>query len=84
MSILRSCALTRKKKDKKDLLRIVKTPSGEVKFDPTYSIFGRGAYLCKDAEIIKLAKAKNVLARALRCKVNDDIYDTLLAYVKED
>ena len=49
----RSCISCRKVFDKKDLLRIVRTPKGEVTVDPTGKMSGRGAYICSDPECIK-------------------------------
>jgi predicted RNA-binding protein YlxR (DUF448 family) len=49
----RSCISCRKVFDKKDLLRIVRTPEGEVVVDPSGKMSGRGAYICSDPECIK-------------------------------
>ena len=78
MNNLRSCAYSKKKDFKYNMFRVVKTPSHEIKIDVNYSISGRGAYLCKEEEIIKLAKAKNSLARVLKCNVDPSIYDELI------
>ena len=59
----RTCVACRTKRDKKDLMRIVLTPEGEIKYDPTGRAAGRGSYLCKNEECLKQA-AK--LAKGLR------------------
>ena len=51
----RTCVACRTKRDKKDLMRIVLTPEGEIRFDPTGRAAGRGSYLCRNEECLKQA-----------------------------
>ena len=53
---MRTCIVTKEKCEKKDLLRIVRTPEGIVIVDPTGKANGRGAYLKKDIDVIKSGK----------------------------
>lgn len=76
--VTRMCIFTRDKCDRKDLFRVVKTKSGEILIDIDGSIQGRGTYISKDKEIILKAKKKDTLARGLKCKVPEEIYDQLL------
>ena len=55
---MRRCVATFESLPKKDLLRIVRTPEGELKVDPTGRANGHGAYLKKDVEAVELAKKK--------------------------
>lgn len=48
----RTCIACREMQDKKNLLRIVRTPTGEIRPDPTGKAAGRGAYICKKAECV--------------------------------
>ncbi|MDE5539028.1 MAG: YlxR family protein, partial [Bacilli bacterium] len=48
---MRTCVVTREKLEKRDLLRIVRTPDGEVITDETGKANGRGAYLKKDVDV---------------------------------
>ncbi|HET7522006.1 MAG TPA: YlxR family protein [Bacillales bacterium] len=75
---MRQCVATREMKPKKELFRIVRTPEGEVVYDPTGKKSGRGTYLSKDPEAIELAKKKNILAKHLKTEVDEDIYHQLL------
>lgn len=77
--ILRKCVASNEVKNRNDLFRIVKTPTGAVKVDFTYKLNGRGAYLSKDKDIILNAKKKKVLNRALETEVSDEIYDYLIS-----
>ena len=50
---LRTCVITREKLPKKDLLRIVRTPEGNVLVDETGKMNGRGAYIKKDIQVLE-------------------------------
>lgn len=75
---MRKCVATQEMKPKKELFRIVRTPEGEVVFDPTGKRSGRGTYLSKDREAIERARKHNILAKHLNAEVNDGVYETLL------
>ena len=62
---------------KKELIRVVRTPAGEVLIDLTGKKAGRGAYLCGSIESIRLAKKSKALDRALKQPVSPEIYDQL-------
>lgn len=78
-SIQRMCISTREIKDIKDLIRVVKTPSGNVMIEKETHLPGRGAYISRNIEAINIAKKKKLLNKALRTNVPDEIYDQLLA-----
>lgn len=71
---MRKCVATQEQLPKKELLRIVKTPEGEVKVDVTGKLNGRGAYLKKDLEALKIARSKKVLDRALETSISEEVY----------
>ena len=79
---MRSCVVTRERFEKKDLIRIVRTPEGEVKIDLTGKMNGRGCYLKKDEEVILKAKKIKALNRALEVEVSDNLFDELLSLIK--
>ncbi len=74
---MRTCVVSREKLPKKELVRIVRTPSQEVIIDLTGKQNGRGAYLKKDLEVIEKAKRSKILEKYLEVKIKDDIYDEL-------
>ena len=49
----------------KEMLRIVRTPEGEIRFDSTGRLSGRGVYLCRSAECVKKAFQRKAIARSL-------------------
>lgn len=76
---MRSCAVTNEKLPKMELLRIIRTPEGEViiETDEKGKTNGRGAYLKKDKEVIAKARKTKVLEKKLEVKIPDNIYDEL-------
>ena len=69
----RSCVSCRTVRDKNDLLRVVVTPEGDVRYDPTGKLAGRGAYLCRNEECItaELKKAAK-LSKGLKKPLTED------------
>ena len=74
---MRSCIVTREKKKKKDLIRVVKNKDNQVFIDQTGKANGRGAYLKKDLEVIKKCKKNKILDRQLEIEIPDEIYEEL-------
>ena len=74
---MRSCVVTREKCEKKDLIRIVRTPEGEVKIDLIGKMNGRGAYIKKELSVVDKAKKSKALDRHLEVVVPDTIYEEL-------
>lgn len=79
---MRRCVATGEQLPKKELLRIVRTPEGELKVDTTGKVNGHGAYLKKSPEAIEAAKKNGALKRALDIDIPDSFYDEILAVVK--
>lgn len=80
---MRSCIITKEKLPKKELIRVVRTPEGEIVIDEIGKANGRGAYLKKDIEVIKKAKNNKVLNRVLEVEVPDSIYEKLEIIVQK-
>lgn len=74
---LRKCTGCGEMKPKKELVRVVKTPEGEISLDPTGKMNGRGAYLCKDPQCLRKAQKSKRIEKALSCTVPDEIYNKL-------
>lgn len=67
----------RRNEAQKELVRVVKTPEGEISLDPTGKMNGRGAYLCKDPQCLRKAQKSKRIEKALSCTVPDEIYNKL-------
>ena len=74
---MRKCVVTQEQFPKKELVRVVRTPEGNVVIDKTGRTNGRGAYLKNDISVVELAKKKNVLGRALECEIPESLYEEL-------
>ena len=72
---MRSCVVTKEKYPKKELIRVVKDNLGNVTVDVTGKANGRGAYLKKDLEVVKLARKTKVLDRHLQIEVKEEVFD---------
>jgi predicted RNA-binding protein YlxR (DUF448 family) len=75
----RTCVACRTERQKREFVRIVRTPDGSVSFDDTGRANGRGAYLCADASCWHLALKKGSIERALGVPLPSDIRERLTA-----
>ena len=73
----RTCIGCNTKKDKKDLVRIVRTQDGEIKLDRTGKLNGRGAYICDNIECLEKAMKSKKLERTFEMNISNEIYDEL-------
>ncbi|UZQ30080.1 MAG: YlxR family protein [Spiroplasma phoeniceum] len=80
---LRKCVVSQQMLPKKELVRIVKTPNGEIIIDPTGKANGRGAYLRPTLEIYEKEKKSHSLERALKTKLTDQFYEMLYCEISE-
>ena len=80
---LRMCTGCMEMKPKKELIRIVKSPEGEVSVDLTGKKSGRGAYICKDIECLEKAFKTKRLSRNLDTAIDSEIYDRLRKEINE-
>ena len=76
---LRQCIGCREQKPKTELIRVVRSPEGELSIDLRGKTPGRGAYLCPQTDCLKRAIKSKALERGLNCQIPQEIYDLLLA-----
>ena len=74
---MRKCVASGESLPKKELIRIVRTPDGNVEIDETGKKNGRGAYLKRSIEALEVAKKKKALARSLECEIPQELYEEL-------
>ena len=74
---MRSCVVTREKLPKSELLRIVRTPEGEVLADISGKLNGKGAYIKKDIAVLEKAKKSKILEKVLEVNISDNVYDEI-------
>lgn len=80
---MRSCVITRERLEKSELIRIVKTPEGQVKVDLSGKMNGRGAYIKKDINVLNTAKKNKALDKHLEVSIDDSIYDEICEIVNK-
>ena len=71
---MRTCIVCREEKPKRNLLRIVRAPDGEISVDFSGKLAGRGAYLCDSADCVKKLRKNRLLNRAFSCEVDESVY----------
>ena len=73
----RQCMGCRERKAKRELIRVVRTPEGDVKLDFSGKMNGRGAYICPQSECLKKAIRSKALDRSLEVTIPEDVYARL-------
>lgn len=81
---IRTCVSCRESSEKKRLIRIVRTGTGDVVIDPSGKLAGRGAYLCGASKCIQSAIKANKLGRALRCEIPERLREELNKLVENE
>lgn len=79
---MRSCVVTHEKLEKRELLRIVRTPEGTVVADISGKVNGRGAYLKKDIEVINKAEKSKILEKILSIEIDSSVYEDARNLIK--
>ena len=74
---MRQCLGCNEHSPKRELIRVVRTPEGEVVADLTGKKNGRGAYLCPKAACLRKAQKSKRLERALECSIPDAVFDSI-------
>ncbi len=80
---MRKCIATNESLPKKELLRIVKTPEGEIKVDLTGKLNGKGAYIKKSLEALEIIKKKKSLDHLFEMKVDEKVYEEILHVINQ-
>ena len=73
----RQCLGCNGHRPKKELLRVVRTPEGEILLDFTGKKSGRGAYICRDVECLKKARRSGRIGRSLDVAIPEEVYDRM-------
>lgn len=79
---LRKCTGCNEMKPKKELVRVVRSPEGEVSLDLTGKKPGRGAYVCRDEKCLAKARKAKRFERAFDCTIPEEVYDRMEGELK--
>lgn len=74
---LRMCLGCSEMKSKKELMRVVKSPEGEISLDFTGKKPGRGAYICRNSECFEMARKGRRLEKSFSCKIDESVYEVM-------
>ncbi|MCT4612739.1 MAG: YlxR family protein [Clostridia bacterium] len=81
---MRKCVGCNEMKNKKELIRVVKSKEGEISLDFTGKANGRGAYVCKSMECLEKAIKTKGIERAFETKISEEIYEALKKEMEEN
>ena len=79
----RTCIGCKEKKDKKELIRIVKDKDGNITLDRTGRANGRGAYICDNIQCLEKAIKTKALARTFEMNIDETVSDELRGVISE-
>ena len=79
---MRQCLGCREQKPKRELIRVVRSPEGDISLDFRGKANGRGAYICPDPACLKKAIKAKALERALEIPIPEEIYAQLTAQME--
>lgn len=80
----RKCTGCGEQKDKKELIRVIKTPEDEIEIDFTGRKNGRGAYICNSKKCFMKARKSKGLERSLKTAIPAEIYDRLEGEIENE
>ena len=80
----RQCLGCNAHKPKGELLRVVRTPEGDVRLDFGGKMNGRGAYICRDVDCLRKARKSRRIDRNLTCEIPEEVYDRMEKELKEN
>ena len=81
---MRQCLGCREMKPKATLVRVVRSPEGDIALDTKGKASGRGAYVCKDGACLKKARKSKALERSLETQIPEEIYERLEAEMEAE
>lgn len=81
---MRMCLGCNEMKPKKELMRVVKSPEGEISLDFTGKKNGRGAYICQNMECFEKARKLHRLEKSFSCRIDDSIYEVMTDELRKE
>ena len=69
---------------KRSMIRVVKSPEGEISLDLTGKKAGRGAYICRSCQCFEKARKARKFEKAFSCRIEDEIYDKMEGELSEN
>lgn len=81
---MRMCLGCNEMKPKKELMRVVKSPEGEISLDFTGKKNGRGAYVCRSEECFNKARKARRFEKSFSCRIDDNVYEVMTVELRNE
>ncbi len=81
---MRMCLGCNEMKPKMELIRVVKSPEGEISLDFKGKAAGRGAYICRSTECLEKARKARRFERSFSCRIDDSVYEVMMSELGEE
>ncbi|WP_028517228.1 RNase P modulator RnpM [Ruminococcus flavefaciens] len=81
---MRMCLGCGEMKPKKDLIRVVKSPEGEISLDFKGKAAGRGAYICRSTDCLEKARKARRFEKSFSCKIEESVYEVMMNELREE
>lgn len=81
---MRMCLGCSEMKPKKELMRAVKSPEGEISLDFTGKKAGRGAYICRSEECFEKARKARKLEKSFSCRIDESVYEVMADELRKE
>lgn len=81
---MRMCLGCGEMKPKKELIRVVKSPEGEISLDFKGKAAGRGAYICRSTDCLEKARKARKFEKSFSCKIEESVYEVMMNELREE
>ncbi len=81
---MRMCLGCSEMKPKKELIRVVKSPEGEISLDFKGKAAGRGAYICRSTDCLEKARKARRFEKSFSCKIEESVYEVMMNELREE
>ncbi|MDD7517042.1 RNase P modulator RnpM [Ruminococcus flavefaciens] len=81
---MRMCLGCGEMKPKKELIRVVKSPEGEISLDFKGKAAGRGAYICRSTDCLEKARKARRFEKSFSCRIEESVYEVMMNELREE
>ena len=81
---MRQCLGCREAKPKKELIRVVRSPEGEISLDFKGKAAGRGAYICRSTDCLEKARKARRFEKSFSCRIEESVYEVMMNELREE
>ena len=81
---MRQCLGCREMKPKRELIRVVRSPEGEISLDFKGKAAGRGAYICRSTDCLEKARKARRFEKSFSCRIEESVYEVMMNELREE